>query len=90
MLDLFAIIILVSGFFLCMGLVKQKDLYTKLIFLNSATSIMALFFCIIGTYKANSSYLDIALTYFLLSVVANAAYLKFFLTEKNTSNYDQK
>jgi multisubunit Na+/H+ antiporter MnhF subunit len=61
------------------GIFLQKDIFTKLLFLNTATSLASLFICFLGSYKVNNSYIDIALIYFLLSVVGNAAYLKYFL-----------
>ncbi len=64
---------------LMIGLFRQKDVFTKLLFLNSATSVASLFICMLGSFFVNSSYIDIALIYFLLSVVASNAYLKYFI-----------
>lgn len=67
----------------------SSDIFTKILLLNVSTSLGALFICFLGSLQVNSSYLDIALIYFLLSVVATNAYLKYFLNrhkEEITNN----
>ncbi len=64
---------------LILGLFFQNDIFTKILFLNSATSVISLLICMLGTFKANSSYLDISIIYFILSTIVNAAYLKYFM-----------
>lgn len=61
------------------GIFWYKDIFTRILFLNSATSLSALFISILGSIKVNSSYIDIALIYFFLSVIASLAYLKYFM-----------
>ncbi len=81
LITLLLVLIVVSGILL------QKDIFTKILFLNSSTSIVALFICFLGSIKVNSSYLDIAIIYFLLSFVTSNAYLKYFLLKhKKTIN----
>lgn len=86
MLDIYLVISLILAAIVTCSLFWQKDIFTKLLLLNTATSLASLFICFLGTYKVNNSYIDIALIYFLLSVIANAAYLKYFLPNKT----DQK
>lgn len=82
MLDYCLIIILSFIGIITCGLFIQKNFFIKLLFLNSLTSIISLFICFLGSYKTNSSYLDIALIYFILSFLANLAYLRYFLNYK--------
>ncbi len=84
MIDIYLAISLILATMIIYGLFLQKDIFTKILFLNVSTSLSALFICFFGTYKVNYSYIDIALIYFLLSVIANAAYLKYFLPRPNT------
>jgi len=72
------LVLLLSSIIIC-GAFLQKDIFIKLLFLNTGTSVAALFICFLGSFKVNSSYIDIALIYFLLSVVATNAYLKYFI-----------
>ncbi|NRB11219.1 MAG: cation:proton antiporter [Rickettsiaceae bacterium] len=72
------IILLLAAIVIC-GIFLHKDIFTKILFLNSSTSIISLFICLLGSIKVNSSYLDIAIIYFLLSFVTSNAYLKYFL-----------
>lgn len=81
MLNIYLILSLIFAAIVICSLLWQKDIFTKLLLLNTGTSLASLFICFMGTYKVNSSYIDIALIYFLLSVIANAAYLKYFLPE---------
>ena len=58
-----------------------KDTFQKILFFNTGTSVTALFICFLGSFEVNSSYIDIALIYFLLSSIAMTAYLKYFLSK---------
>lgn len=89
LLNIFLIILLSFAIVVICAMCLQKDIFIKLLFLNIATSIGALSICCLGSYRANSSYIDIALIYFLLSVVANGAYLKYFL-QKNQKETDER
>lgn len=60
------------------SMIFQKEMFTKLLFLNTLTNLTALFISFLGTYKINNSYIDITLIYFLLSLVVNFAYSKYF------------
>ncbi len=64
-------------------LLKNGNIFVKLLVLNSLTSIMTLFICFLGAFKMNSCYLDIALIYFLLSFIASGSYLKYFIGQSN-------
>ncbi len=79
MINIFLIIILVFIMVVVFLLIKESDIYIKILLLNSLTSIVSLFICFLGFFKMNSSYLDIALIYFLLSFIASSAYLKYFI-----------
>lgn len=68
---------------LVIGLLKSKEILVKLLFLNSMTSVAALFICVLGSFYFNDSYIDIALIYFLLSFVASIAYLNYIKTDAN-------
>ena len=79
MFEICLIIVLLLSSTVILGVFLQKDFFNKILFLNSATSIISLFICFLGSYKSNSSYIDIALIYFLLSVIATMAYMKYFI-----------
>ena len=79
MLIIYLIISLVFASIVICGAFWQKDIFIKLLFINTSTSLASLFICFLGSVEVNSSYIDIALIYFLLSVVATSAYLKYFM-----------
>lgn len=79
MLNICLIFVLILSSVIICGAFLQKDMFIKLLFLNTGTSVAALFICFLGSFKVNSSYIDIALIYFLLSVVSTNAYLKYFM-----------
>ncbi|MDR0296721.1 MAG: cation:proton antiporter [Rickettsia sp.] len=64
-------------------LLKNGNIFVKLLVLNSLTSIITLFICFLGSFKMNNCYLDIALIYFLLSFITSGAYLKYFIGQSN-------
>jgi len=88
MLNICLILVLILSSIVICGAFLQKDMFTKLLFINTGTSIAALFICFLGSFKVNSSYIDIALIYFLLSVVATSAYLKYFMQKHKKENSD--
>lgn len=76
---------------LCFGivvvmLILEQDIFTKIVLVNSATNITVFLICLLGSLKFNGSYFDIAIIYFLLSVIGSAAYLKHFLRKQNIKN----
>jgi multisubunit Na+/H+ antiporter MnhF subunit len=79
MLNICLILVLILSSVIICGAFFQKDIFIKLLFLNTGTGVAALFICFLGSFKVNSSYIDIALIYFLLSVVATSAYSKYFM-----------
>lgn len=81
------IIIIISSIVIC-GTFLQKDIFTKLLFVNTGTSLSTLLICFLGSFRVNSSYIDIAIIYFLLSVVATSAYLKYFIQTHKNENSD--
>lgn len=88
MLNIALIIVLIFAAIIMLGACVHKDIFTQLLFLNVGTSVTSLFICFLGSVKVNSSYIDIALIYFLLSVVATNAYLKFFIQKHNRKKSD--
>lgn len=88
MLNIFLFITLIFSSIVICGAFVQRDLFIKLLFLNTGTSLAALFICFLGTFKVNNSYIDIALIYFLLSVVSTNAYLKYFIQKHKSESTD--
>ena len=79
MLNIFALIIAFSILVLLIGLIFQKELFTKILFLSSLTNLVILVITILGSYKYNESYIDIAIIYAALSFIVNQAILKFII-----------
>jgi len=90
MLNICLVLVLIFSSIVICGAFMQRDIFIKLLFLNTGTSIAGLFICFLGSFKSNSSYIDIALIYFLLSVVATNAYLKYFIQRAKRLNLEQK
>jgi multisubunit Na+/H+ antiporter MnhF subunit len=90
MLNIFLIILSILSIIVICGIFLQKEIFTKLLFLNTGTSLSSLFICFLGSYKVNNSYIDIALLYFLLSVVVTSAYLKYFLQKHQIEQKNEK
>ena len=88
MLNICLFITLIFSSIVICGAFVQRDLFIKLLFLNTGTSLAALFICFLGTFKVNNSYIDIALIYFLLSVVSTNAYLKYFIQKHKSESTD--
>ncbi|MCC8483761.1 MAG: monovalent cation/H+ antiporter complex subunit F [Rickettsia endosymbiont of Labidopullus appendiculatus] len=83
MINLYLIINILFVALMIYLLLKNGNIFVKLLVLNSLTSIMTLFICFLGSFKMNNCYLDIALIYFLLSFIASGAYLKYFIGQSN-------
>ena len=88
MLTICIFLFLVFACIVICGAFLQRDIFTKLLFVNTGTSLAALFICFLGSFKANSPYIDIAFIYFLLSVIATSAYLKYFLQKHKSISSD--
>lgn len=86
LLNIATVFVLLLASIILMCLLIEKDALTKILLLNSSTSVISLFICLLGTYKVNSSYIDIAIIYFILGVVGSVAYLKYFLQEKRLTD----
>ncbi len=88
MLNVCLFITLIFSSIVICGAFIHRNLFIKLLFLNTGTSLVALFICFLGTFKVNNSYIDIALIYFLLNVISINAYLKYFIQKhkSKTSN----
>ena len=88
MLNICLILVLIFSSIVICGAFLQRDIFIKLLFLNTGTSIAALFICFLGSFKVNNSYIDIALIYFLLSAVATNSYLKYFMHKHKKETSD--
>ncbi len=82
MLNIFAIIITIFIVVLLIGLLLEKEIFAKFLFLNSITNVIVLMIVTLGSYQYNGSFLDIALIYSLLSFIASQGLLKFVITKK--------
>lgn len=84
MLNIVLFIVALLVLVLLFSLIFQKELFTKILFLNSLTNLVILIITILGSYKYNASYLDIAIIYAALSFIASQAILRFIiLSNKN-------
>jgi multisubunit Na+/H+ antiporter MnhF subunit len=63
----------------------QKDIFIKILCLNSLTSLVALFIFVLGSILSNESYFDIAIIYFFLGFLTSSAFLRYFM-QYNVSN----
>ncbi|XVN42390.1 MAG: monovalent cation/H+ antiporter complex subunit F [Candidatus Rickettsia vulgarisii] len=79
MINIFLVLTLLFIAIVTYLLIKDRNIFIKILLLNNLTSIVSLFICFLGSYKMNNSYLDIAIIYFLLSFIASSAYLKYFI-----------
>lgn len=75
-------LLLIAIFSLVIGVIKRNNVLIKILFMNSATILATLFICTLGSIEVNSSYLDIAIIYFLLSYIASLGYLRYFLNQQ--------
>ena len=86
LLNIATVFVLLLASLILVCLLIEKDALTKILLFNSGTSTISLFICLLGTYKVNSSYIDIAIIYFILGVVGSVAYLKYFLQEERLND----
>ncbi len=70
--SIFCLMVLV----LTIGLVSAKEVFTKFLFMNMMSNIAILIIVAMSSYKYNSSFLDIALIYSILSFIAPQGLLK--------------
>lgn len=88
MINIFLIVISLFISLITYLFIRKTDIFTKLLILNSLTSVVSLFICCLGLYLGNSSYLDIAIIYFLLSFIETNGYLKYFVYESSKNKAD--
>ena len=81
MLTTCLIVVLIFVFLLLIGYYRHKNIFVKILFLNSLTSVVGLFIFFLASFKANNSYFDIGLIYVFLSFVVGGAYLKYFASK---------
>jgi multisubunit Na+/H+ antiporter MnhF subunit len=89
MINVFLIIAVLFIGLIVYLLLKNNNIFTKILLLNSLTSVVTLFICFLGSFKVNNSYLDIAIIYFLLSFIASSAYLRYFIDQSNKVTGDR-
>lgn len=70
--SIFCLMVLV----LTIGLVSAKEVFAKFLFMNMMSNIAILIIVAMSSYKYNSSFLDIALIYSILSFIAPQGLLK--------------
>ncbi len=90
MLNICLTILSILSVIVICGIFLQKEIFTKLLFLNAGTSLASLLICFLGSYKVNNSYIDIALIYFLLSAIGTSAYLKYFLQKHQKEQQNEQ
>lgn len=79
MLRVFTIIVFLFILSLVIGLFKNQNIFTKILFLNSLGSMIAVMICFLGSASGKEYYFDTAIIYLIFSFVTVAAYLKYFL-----------
>ena len=83
MLTIFTFIVVLCILALIVGALFYRELFTRILFLNSLTNLVVVVISMLGSYKYNSSYIDIAIIYACLSFVVSQAILKFVITGAN-------
>lgn len=83
-------IILILLLLLMINFTRKTLIFNKLLYLNIMTNITVILIVAIGSYKGNSSFLDIALIYTLLGFIAIQAFVRYYKhTEGNlTDNHN--
>lgn len=81
-MTIFTIILAVFLALLLIGLVIQKDLFSKFVFLSTISNITIVTIVAFGSYNYNESFLDIALIYSILSFIPAQSLLKLVLDKK--------
>jgi multicomponent Na+:H+ antiporter subunit F len=64
-------------------LLITKEFLQKILVFGVLSNLAMLFIVILGSYKYNESYIDIAIIYILLSFIVNKAILQFVILRKN-------
>ncbi len=77
MLNIVSITVAFSIFAVLIGIIIQKEIFSRILLLNSLGNLVILMIVTLGSYKYNESYIDIALIYASLSFVAMMAVFRF-------------
>ncbi|MEY3197082.1 MAG: hypothetical protein RLZZ59_450 [Pseudomonadota bacterium] len=77
MLEFSTFIILGLFLFAIIALAIQRDFYERFLCFSLVTNIAVVFIVAMGSYRYNSSFLDIAIIYLSLSYIVNMVILKF-------------
>jgi multicomponent Na+:H+ antiporter subunit F len=85
---LIIIILLCILFLIITGLIRDS-FFDKLLCINTATNLVVVIICLLGSYKYNQSYIDIAIIYGLLSYITTMAFLRFFINAQNHKTTDE-
>jgi len=73
----YGIIILITASIL--GMIINKEFFTKLIFLSNLNNYTAIFICLLSLTQNNESFIDIAIIYALLSYISSLAIYKRYM-----------
>ncbi|MDF2965058.1 MAG: putative monovalent cation/H+ antiporter subunit [Rickettsiaceae bacterium] len=83
------VIVILAILILTILTIVRESLFDKLLCINSATNLVIVLICLLGSYKYNQSYIDIAIIYGLLSYITNMAFLRFFINNQNHKITDE-
>ena len=89
MITFFILFISLILFVSTIALLTNKELFTRILFLNYISGMSVLMISALSLYSYNSSYIDIAIIYVLLSFIASFAFLHYFkFRSKNKDKHD--
>jgi multicomponent Na+:H+ antiporter subunit F len=83
------IIVFLCILFLAVTALIRESFFDKLLCINAATNLAIVIICLLGSYKYNQSYIDIAIIYGLLSYITTMAFLRFFINEQTHKTTDE-
>ncbi len=75
---IFLVLVLCSIILAFLALIKN-NFFIKLLLVNVSTSLMSCAICVLSSFHGNSSYIDIAIIYYLVGSISSIAYLKYFV-----------
>jgi multisubunit Na+/H+ antiporter MnhF subunit len=83
------ILLILSILILSLITIFRESVFDKLLCINFATNIIIVLICLIGSYKSNQSYIDIAFIYGLLSYITTMAFLRYFINKQDNNIPDE-
>lgn len=79
----YLLIVYTSGILaIIIGLFKSHNTFSKILFLNALNTLIILYICLLGSFRLNDNYVDIALIYLLINFISTLGYLRYFLQEE--------